>query len=456
MPDNTPGTDVIKKGDLLLLSPSAIWLLTLLLQAIEKGAAWPDAATTARTAFVSKGEDDLDPRGYRGLAILSKLYRMWAVIRLRHTKRWIGSWATEDLFAGTGEPVGAEDAWLLTGFVIAEARLQGFDLAGGSADSWKCFDQIQLILLFLLLALSGFPKDVLRAYTTFHNQVVYLNTVAGGLGIPHRHPCGIPQGCPFSMTMLAFLMAPWARYIRHLRAIPRSLADDLMVLAIGKFCCHIFKKAFAATFSYLNCLGAKVTAKKSFTFSTSEDIREDLRHHWWTHVAARIPTIVSIRDLGGQLNVGKVLSANTLSERIAAATELLRRLEHFPWSRSAKLAIIIALIFPMAFYGCEVAPAAEMPLANFSIALAKAVNFHNHNTSNLLTFHLVNHTCIEPGAEIFYRRCNLMRRTLDKHPWVYESVSNILLHYADQGLSGAARCASDVPSDVCPPVSYGS
>ena len=35
MPDNTPGTDGIRKGDLQVLSPSAIWLLTLLLQAIE-------------------------------------------------------------------------------------------------------------------------------------------------------------------------------------------------------------------------------------------------------------------------------------------------------------------------------------------------------------------------------------------------------------------------------------
>ena len=137
------------------------------------------------------------------------------------------------------------------------------------------------------------------------------------------------------MTMLAFLMAPWARHMRHLRAIPRALADDLMVLAIGKFCAHIFKKAFAATFSYLHCLGAKVTAKKCFTFCTSEAIRDDLRHHWWTHVGARIPTIVSILDLEGQLNVGKLLSANTLSDRIAAATDLLKRLEHFPWTRSA-------------------------------------------------------------------------------------------------------------------------
>ena len=35
-------------------------------------------------------------------------------------------------------------------------------------------------------------------------------------------------------------------------------------------------------------------------------------------------------------------------------------------------------------------------------------------------------------------------------------MSNILLHYADQGLSGAARCASAFPTEVCPPVTYGS
>ena len=114
--------------------------------------------------------------------------------------------------------------------------------------------------------------------------------------------------------------------------------------------------------------------------------------------------LISIRDLGGQLNVGKRLSANTLSDRIAAATDLLQTLEHFPGTRSAKLAIVVALIFPMAFYGCEFAPAAEMPLANFSIALAMAVNFHNQGTSNLLTFHLVKNVFVEPGAEMCYRR----------------------------------------------------
>ena len=73
MPDNTPGMDGVKKSDLVILSPSALWLLTRLLQAIEQGKPWPTPTANVRTAYLSTGEDDLDPRGYRGLAILSTL-----------------------------------------------------------------------------------------------------------------------------------------------------------------------------------------------------------------------------------------------------------------------------------------------------------------------------------------------------------------------------------------------
>ena len=86
MPDNTPGTDGVRKSDLQILSPNCLYLLTKLLQTIEGGAPWPIPTNTARSAFLSKGEYDLCPQGFRSLAILSKIYRMRAGIRLRHLK----------------------------------------------------------------------------------------------------------------------------------------------------------------------------------------------------------------------------------------------------------------------------------------------------------------------------------------------------------------------------------
>ena len=55
MPDNTPGLDGVRKGNLLLLSPYALEWLASFYQAIEAGAPWPSCLRQARTAFISKG-----------------------------------------------------------------------------------------------------------------------------------------------------------------------------------------------------------------------------------------------------------------------------------------------------------------------------------------------------------------------------------------------------------------
>ena len=103
--------------------------------------------------------------------------------------------ATQDFFAGTGEPVGAEDAWMLTGILIEEARLQGFDLAGGSADAWNCFDQIQIILL-------SFPSQVshlksFRPMRTFMPSKCIITQLPVGSEPPIATPAGSPRDALF-------------------------------------------------------------------------------------------------------------------------------------------------------------------------------------------------------------------------------------------------------------------
>jgi hypothetical protein len=113
-----------------------------LLHSIERGAPWPAPVNIARTAFLSKGEDDLSPLGSRGLSILSKFYRLYASIRLRHFAPWIANWQSEDLFAGTNAPVGAEDSWFLSAMLIELAKLEHVPATGSSMDIFKCFGQI--------------------------------------------------------------------------------------------------------------------------------------------------------------------------------------------------------------------------------------------------------------------------------------------------------------------------
>ena len=78
------------------------------------------------------GEDDLDPKGYRGLALLSVCYRIWGVATLRRSAPWVQSWQTGDLYAGTTAPLGAEDAWYIVNLQVEDAKLQGKDISGGA------------------------------------------------------------------------------------------------------------------------------------------------------------------------------------------------------------------------------------------------------------------------------------------------------------------------------------
>jgi hypothetical protein len=140
--------------------------------------------------------------------------------------------------------------------------------------------------------------------------------------------------------LVAFILAPWTRYMRSLNVVPRSLADDLLVLAFGNGHLQRTTEAYKGTFSFLHCIGAKVSAKKSYTFCSTSEGRNTLRSHFWTHINARVACHTDTRDLGGHLNVGKTMAATTLAGRMQSATAMCTRLTRFPWSREAKQKLI--------------------------------------------------------------------------------------------------------------------
>ena len=179
-----------------------------LYQAIERRADWPKQTLSARTAWLDKTEGalpSLNPLDYRGLAILSKVYRLYFAIRLKDLKPWIQGCKCEEQIAGTEAATGAEDAWYSAALDLELAKVLGQEFTGGSADIWKCFDQIQRELIHFLLELSGSPIEILKAYKNFHENVEYHNTIGTGLGAPYSKQCSIPQCCPISMTLIAFL-----------------------------------------------------------------------------------------------------------------------------------------------------------------------------------------------------------------------------------------------------------
>eukprot|EP00973_Karenia_brevis_P008687 1175018-Karenia_brevis.AAC.1 len=186
------------------------------------------------------------------------------------------------MFGGM-EGVGAEDAWYSTALEKELSVLEDCPFVGGSLDLFKCFDQIIRPLLYVILLLSGLPRQILAPYINYLENLKLHNSVAGSLGKAHWHPCGIPQGCPFSMVFISLYLRAWICQMHEYQAVPRTLADDLLLTTTGPRALHLFKHCFTLTIKHLQDMGGRLSPHKSKLFSTV------------------IPVVHQLRDLGASL-----------------------------------------------------------------------------------------------------------------------------------------------------------
>ena len=232
-PDTSAGWDQWEAKDWRWLDRNAAQRLADLLNGIEDGLPWPEPMELGKAHLLSKEEEaNLDPLQYRILLVMQRLYRRWATLRLRHLDKWVEQWRLPEMFAGVKEG-GADIAWMSTALDAEQAALAKVASLLGLLDIFKCFDQLIPVLVQTVAGLAGMPPRVLWAYSRLMQNVTVVNNLSLGVGIGYSKPCSIPQGCPFSMAMLALVTRPWISYIKchYQRVVPRALADDLSLWA---------------------------------------------------------------------------------------------------------------------------------------------------------------------------------------------------------------------------------
>ncbi len=102
-------------------------------------------------------------------------------------------------------------------------------------------------------------------------------------GKQHQDVASLPQGCPYSMTMVALLTKPWIGTMRRAEVTPRTLADDLLIIAVGNRHQSRYINAMQLSRQYFADIGAKVATNKCFSFAADATTREFLAHYIWDH-----------------------------------------------------------------------------------------------------------------------------------------------------------------------------
>ena len=136
------------------------------------------------------------------------------------------------------------------------------------------------------------PEGFVSAYEAYINNLQVYNCVVGGIGKPYTRRCGIPQGCLFSMTMVALIMRSCIVEMRTYIGIScYILADDVLITGTGMKMVSRFAKALNATHQYLHKMGAKVAPNKSYNFASSNKARRWLKNTLWKYIESSIEVI---------------------------------------------------------------------------------------------------------------------------------------------------------------------
>ena len=443
--DSAAGLDGWAARDLTLLSDNAIQLLVDFLNAIEKGAPWPEHMLQTRAVFLSKDPDNTaNPLAYRILKITSGLYRKWASCRNRNLEGWIKTWDCEAINSGVPGK-GAQDAWQKTAIANELTKLMGQHISGGSIDVFKCFDQINRKLLYKLAKEAGMPTRILEPYFAYIDNLQIRFQIGKTIGSAHRDRCSIPQGCPFSMTMVSLILKPWINYMIELGVEPRVLADDLMITATGDGNRTKTIQAMQASRMYFHDIGAKVTNNKCFTFATDPIVRNELARFVWDDQGTKIPNLKTFRDLGAHMNLTSNANGATLTARMKKATKMARRLKWMPIPREAKYKIVMCNILPAALYGVEITSINKGAMQELRSAVASAIGPASAKRSIDLTFNTTSTAKdLDPLVHSLYLRAANLRRIMAKSKDAHDQVWQIIAAYNLHGMEGQA----DTPVNV--------
>ena len=342
--------------EMAMLSTEVCRMSAEMLNLIEEGAEWPRPTTQAKVVFLEKaGATAAKVMTYKPLTITAPLYRCWASMRLEGMQAWVSSWCLPEMYAGV-PGMGATDAWHEALSQMEDLKLDETPYCGAVADIAKFFDQIRREVVVALARVAGMPVQVLDAYSRFLEDMTAYNCLPGGMGKPHKRRCGLPQGCPFSMAMVALLMRPWIVMMRGIQDVKcYILADDVMLLAEGSRMLASVAQGLNETYEYLKDLGARVAPDKIYNFASNSKAASWLRKTTWKFIGTTIEVVSDFRYLGAHVTSRNVPTSATLDARWEKACVQLKRLRCCQATVHAKVGIILAKVYASAFYGVEAA-----------------------------------------------------------------------------------------------------
>ena len=314
----------------------------------------PRHLLVARVVFLLKPGGARDESGTRPITILPMLWRLWAGVVAHVSLR---AWSKLSLVGvyGAMPHVSVQDVTMRVQLQIERALKSREPVSGFCMDIQKCFNCIGRYPSQLLMRILGIPDSVTAFWANCMSGLTRVFHIGDTFSEPQPSTCGIPEGCPVSVVIMAAWA--WAVSVRlsQIGVEPITYYDDWSWVS-GNFALH--QPALQAVLAF--CQAAKLTVSLSKCWAWSTESKE--RERWQTVLKSILgrdqPVSVKLDaiELGILHHYAKTHRLLSFTDRLAYAGDRLARLATVHTSLQTQGHLVQTVIWPAALWGIEFIP----------------------------------------------------------------------------------------------------
>lgn len=358
------GPDGVSREDLLRVPDAVIRDILAMIEAVEKGAAWPSQAVTGMIAALAKVPSARTTSQYRPITIFSLVYRIWSSIRAKQCLKFLLSIVPATQL-GNMPSRSPKHMWYHIQEVIEHAHATDLEVAGCVIDIVKCFNALPRQPLLDIAAHIGIPPCVLKPWEKALAMFQRRFQVRGCTGEALHSNCGFPEGCGLSTVAMAIcnLTSDVWMYHRNPSIQCWNYVDNIETLTDSA---HEACDSEELLTQFCELMDLEVDTSKSYCWSNTAAGRKTIRD--FAHNSK-----LYARDLGGHMSYGRLRTNRTITQKMDTLQQFWHRAARSCAPASQKQRAILTAAWPNLFYGISTVTIGNCHFERLRTLAAKAL-----------------------------------------------------------------------------------
>lgn len=358
---SSPGIDGITFEEMKQIPDEFVSLLAIIVNGLD---VFPKEITIAKTVPLPKTEGTPFAKDSRPITVLPAIYRLWSRLVASKMLQVLGATLRPQV-TGMLPARGALSASYNFQFILEQARAMQRHLSGVTLDLRKCFNLISRQKLQALLIRCGFPEDIIKKWIGSLQEMQRFWQVGHECSTFFDTSTGCPEGDSLSVVAMICIAWWWVEGISriHDEMGSSAYADNWTWWAVDPV---LHDPAFRHTTMLTREMGLEVDWNKTWRWETSGDHADIFKKIIEQHVpTGQLELMTNAWDLGTPIAYKATNKLCKMKQRFDKAKARLNRIKPTTWDFDVKIHIILAAVYTVAFYSCEVTCFGQQHLDKF-------------------------------------------------------------------------------------------